>query len=109
QSAALISLTLLQTELCMTRARWIILFCIALVIRAHPSAAVIPGGIYGCDESMSLSIDARQWPHTLGYHIVRGTAVYHGRIIPFASGVFLPPAFFHSTEPMPVLMALHNK
>jgi hypothetical protein len=91
----------------MTRT-WI-LFCIALVSCVRPGFAVIPGGIYNRDESMALRIDARQWPHVLGYQMVRGTAVYHGRVIPFASGVFLPPAFFHATEPMPVLMALHNK
>jgi pimeloyl-ACP methyl ester carboxylesterase len=93
----------------MARAMWIGLFLIVLAGSVRRSAAVIPGGVYGADESITLNVDSKQWPHRLGYHLVRGTAVYHGRKIPFLTGVFLPPAFFRTTEAMPILVALHNK
>jgi predicted peptidase len=41
--------------------------------------------------------------------MVRGSSVYHGRKIPFATGIFLPPAFFHTKDPMPIVMGLHNR
>lgn len=94
-------------EICMNRARWIAL--LLLLWLAPRAVAVLPGGTYSTDESMKVTIDPRLWPRTLGYHVVRGSAVYHGRQLPFACGIFLPPAFFHTTEPMPVLMALHNR
>jgi hypothetical protein len=91
----------------MNRAGWIALL---LLFAAAPFArAVLPGGVYSNDESMKLIIEPRQWPHTLGYHVVRGSAVFHDRKLPFACGVFLPPAFFHTAEPLPVLMTLHNR
>jgi hypothetical protein len=76
---------------------------------AITASAMMPGGVYPSADGMSLSIDTHLFPHTLGYHVVRGTAIYHGRKIRFSSGIFLPPAFFHASAPMPVLMCLHNR
>ena len=93
----------------MARAKIVVALLVLLTVWTRPAAAVIPGGVYSSDDSMPLTIESRQWPHTLGYHVVRGTAIYHGRKMPFASGIFLPPAFFHTSNPMPVLVALHNR
>jgi pimeloyl-ACP methyl ester carboxylesterase len=93
----------------MSRTTWIVAVLLLIIGWARPCSAIIPGGVYSNDESMPVTIDSRQWPHTLGYHVVRGTAVYHGRKILFVTGIFLPPAFFHTTAPMPVLVALHNR
>jgi len=88
---------------------WIVLLVLLVIGWPRPCTAIVPGGVYSNDESMPLTIDPRQWPHTLGYHVVRGTADYHGRKIPFITGIFLPSAYFHTTDPMPVLVALHNR
>jgi hypothetical protein len=93
----------------MSRTTWIVVLLLIASVSARQALAVIPGGVYSKDESMPLIIESRQWPHTLGYHVVRGWAVYHGRKIPFITGIFLPAAFFHTTSPMPVLVALHNR
>jgi hypothetical protein len=93
----------------MTRAKCVVVLLIVFTAWSRRCSAILPGGVYSSDESMSLSIEPREWPHTLGYHVVRGTAMYHGRKMPFVTGIFLPPAFFHTTEPMPILMALHNR
>jgi len=79
------------------------------VIFARPAMALVPGGVYRGGDSMSLTINPNYFPHTLGYHLVDGTAVYHGRKLPFRFGIFLPPAFLHAKAPMPVLMCLHNR
>ena len=73
--------------------------------------AVAPGGVFLPGDSMNLTVDLRQMPRTLGYHHhqVHGTAIYHGRKLQFYSGIFLPPKFFHTHDPMPVVMALHNR
>jgi predicted peptidase len=71
--------------------------------------AVAPGGIYSAAGMSSLTLDPVPLPRTVGYHMVRGTAVYHGRKLRFASGIFLPPAFLTLKEPMPVVIALHNR
>jgi hypothetical protein len=71
--------------------------------------AVAPGGAYRTGDAISLTLDSRLLPHTLGYHQVHGTAIYHGRKLQFYAGVFLPPVFFHTHAPMPVVMTLHNK
>lgn len=80
-----------------------------LLLFARPIYAVAPGGVYRTDNSASVSVDPKYLPHTLGYHRVEGTATYHGRKMPFLCGVFLPPAFVHAKDPMPVLMCLHNR
>ncbi len=80
-----------------------------VIANAPRAYAVVPGGVYAAENTMTLKIEDRQWPSTLGYHVLRGTTVYHGRRMLFVSGIFLPPAFFHTTQPMPVLMALHNR
>jgi predicted peptidase len=72
-------------------------------------AAVLPGGVYSTDESMNLSIDPASLPHSQGYHVVRGTAMYHGRRLRFSSGIYLPPAALRSSEPMPIVVTLHNR
>ena len=85
------------------------LILVLVLMLVSPAIAVSPGGVYSADGSMHLKLDYKPLPRVVGYHLVRGIAVYHGRNIPFVSGIFLPPAFLTSKSPMPVLMALHNR
>jgi len=85
------------------------LIVLLLLVLVSPAMAVAPGGVYQGDGAMTLKLDDKPLPNQQGFHLVRGVAIYHGRKIRFLSGIFLPPAYFHSKEPMPILMALHNR
>jgi predicted peptidase len=85
------------------------LIVMLLLALASPAFAVAPGGVYPAGNSMTLALEPKPLPREVGYHLVRGTAVFHGRKVRFASGIFLPPAFLTARQPMPVLMALHNR
>jgi predicted peptidase len=71
--------------------------------------AVLPGGVYRDHDALAVQLDPNRFPHSLGYHLMRGTTIYHGRKIPFSSGIFLPAAFFQAKNPMPIVMTLHNR
>ena len=93
----------------MARFLLIVLICVSMSWQAHRVHAVAAGGLYRNSEHVQLTIDAHDLPRTLGFHVVRGIARYHGRLIRFSSGVFLPAAYFHTQKPMPIVIGLHNK
>ena len=82
-----------------------------LLLSSLPTSlmAVVPGGIYSTAGMSGLTLDPVPLPHAVGYHMVRGTAIYHGRKMRFASGIFLPPATTTANAPMPIVIALHNR
>ena len=90
--------------------KWVGFLIAVFVLICGPSArAVVPGGIYPGGDKMTLLVNNNQLSRRAGVHLVRGMTIYHGRKIPFAAGVFLPPVFFASTQPMPIVVALHNR
>ncbi len=74
-----------------------------------PAMALAPGGVYSSGDSIDVQLENKPLPRTPGYHVVRGMTIYHGRKFRFASGIFLPASFVTSKEPLPILMALHNR
>jgi predicted peptidase len=76
---------------------------------AGSARGVIPGGVFAAADQLKVIFDPRAWPQTVGYHSMAGTAIYHGRKMPFYTGIFLPRAFFQTTNPMPIVMTLHNR
>ena len=63
-------------------------FFLLLVLFSSPAWAVIPGGVYPSGDSINITLDPSLLPHTTGYHLVRGSVIYHGRKTPFCSGCF---------------------
>jgi predicted peptidase len=57
---------------------------------------------------VSVALPAEGWPSSPGYHVIHTTAEVGGRKMPLAYGVFLPPVYFTSHQPLPILVALHN-
>jgi predicted peptidase len=58
--------------------------------------------------AMTLTIDDQSLPRSPGYHEIHGKLRIGGQTRGFACGLFLPRSYFSSTEPMPVVIALHN-
>jgi predicted peptidase len=85
------------------------LIVVLLLLLTAPVRAVAPGGIYVKAAALSLTLDDKPLPKEVGYSVVRGWATFHGRKLRFSSGIFLPPAFLNAKQPMPILMALHNR
>lgn len=57
---------------------------------------------------ITLSIDEKSLPRSPGYHELRGKLQIGDQHRGFAFGLFLPRSYFSATEPMPVVVTLHN-
>ena len=44
-----------------------------------------------------------------GYHVIKATAIVGKQVVPFACGLFLPPAYFKTTEKLPIVISLHTR
>ena len=56
-----------------------------------------------------LKLDETSLPSSPGYHIFQATALVGGKPMPIACGISLPRSYFRPTEPMPVVVTLHNR
>jgi predicted peptidase len=83
--------------------RWITLFFLIGILT--PSA--FTPAAYGAP-AVTLTLDERSLPRSPGYHELRGKLDINGQSRGFAYGLFLPRSYFTTTEPMPVVVALHN-
>ena len=57
---------------------------------------------------ITLTIDNKLLPRSPGYHELRGRLQIGEERRGFAYGLFLPRSYFSSTEPLPVVVTLHN-
>ena len=60
-------------------------------------------------QPLTVSLNDLHFPDKPGYHVLKATAHLGTQPIPFACGIFLPPAYFKSTEKMPIVMSLHTR
>ncbi len=68
-------------------------------------AAVQPMG----PTPLTIKLDDQIFPSSPGYHTITGTMHFGDKEVPFASGIFLPPMFFETDHPLPVVVTLHNR
>ena len=58
---------------------------------------------------VTVTLASAKWPTTQGYHVIKATARVGDKTVPFACGLFLPPAYFKTKERMPMVMTLHTR
>jgi predicted peptidase len=88
----------------LNKLRWFTLLLLAaIVLPARLARADAPAS-----PALLLSIDDKSLPRSPGYHELRGKLQIRGENRGFAFGLFLPRSYFSSTEPMPVVVTLHN-
>src|SRR5258707_7771384 len=59
--------------------------------------------------AVTITVTDKSWPSSPGFHFMRLTAHAGTKSIPMDTGIFLPKAFFQSTQAMPIVMTLHNR
>lgn len=74
----------------------------SLLVAVSACAADGPPGV-------QLTFTEKTLPSSPGYHIFHATASAGGKKIPVACGIFLPRGYFRPTDPMPVVVTLHNR
>ena len=59
--------------------------------------------------SLTVTLNEPGFPKTAGYHVIKATALVGKQAVPFACGMFLPPAYFKTTGKMPMVVSLHTR
>ncbi len=85
--------------------RWFHTAFLFLAIMLQPSRAL---AAEDKPPAMVLTIDDKSLPRSPGFHELRGKLRIGDQTRGFAYGIFLPRSYFSSTEPMPVVITLHN-
>jgi predicted peptidase len=84
--------------------RWLAVTFLILTIGSLQSRTLADG----TPAALTLTIDDNSLPRSPGYHELRGRLRIGDQSRGFAYGLFLPRSYFSSTEPVPVLVTLHN-
>jgi predicted peptidase len=75
-------------------------------------AILLPTGralaVDGKPPNVVLTIDDKSLPRSPGFHVIHSKLTIADQTRGFAFGLFLPRSYFSSTEPMPVVITLHN-
>jgi predicted peptidase len=58
---------------------------------------------------VTVALSEAHLPTKPGYHVIKAVARLGDKKVPLACGLFLPPAYFKSTERMPIVMTLHTR
>ena len=58
---------------------------------------------------ISVALSEAKFPSSPGYHVIKAVAKVGEKVVPIASGLYLPPAYFKTTERMPMVMTLHTR
>jgi predicted peptidase len=85
--------------------RWLGVISLVLMWVLLPSRVM---AAEGKSPVVVLTLDEKSLPRSPGYHELRGKLKIGDQTRGFAYGLFLPRSYFTSTEPVPVVVTLHN-
>lgn len=87
----------------MFRWSWMVILILS-VLRLAPAATAEVAS-----PRLTVTLNSPAFPKTAGYHVIKATAVVGKETMPFACGMFLPPAYFKTADKLPIVVSLHTR